>query len=88
MRTLRPLNRSLALFTLVVAGISITPSAHGSPAASDALPSWFLAGILVDGPGRVWLDDVAFEVVDTSVPVTGGATSVTSRTPENLDFER
>lgn len=30
-------------------------------------------GILLSGEGKVWLDDVQFEVVDNSVPVTGRA---------------
>lgn len=45
-------------------------------------------GILLDGPGGMWLDDVKFEVVDRSVPTTGmdsgGGVAVK---PGNLDFE-
>jgi hypothetical protein len=42
-------------------------------------------GILLDGPGKVWLANVRFEVVDRSVPTT--STKGQSRRPENLDFE-
>ena len=47
-------------------------------------------GALLDGPGRVLLDDVAFEEVDESVPTTGQTPpegpSYPAR-PMNLDFE-
>jgi len=42
-------------------------------------------GILLDGTGTVWLTDMRFDVVDTSVPTTG--TAKRSR-PTNLNFER
>lgn len=42
-------------------------------------------GILMEGPGTLWLDEVKFQIVDESVPTTGGASK---RKPENLDFER
>jgi hypothetical protein len=44
-------------------------------------------GILVSGEGTVWINDVRFEVVDKSVPVTGfaGAGPKLKR-PTNLDF--
>ncbi len=46
-------------------------------------------GILLDGLGGVWLDDVAFEVVDQSVPTTGtGAGSGLAEKPKSLDFEK
>jgi hypothetical protein len=41
-------------------------------------------GVLLDGPGQVWIDDAAFEVVDASVPVTGRK----APGPRNLDFEQ
>jgi hypothetical protein len=45
-------------------------------------------GILLDGPGGVWLDDVKFEVVDRSVPTTGmDAAGSLGAKPGNLDFE-
>jgi hypothetical protein len=42
-------------------------------------------GVLLDGQGRVWVDDFEFEVVTTEVPTTGE--SPYSRQPRNLDFE-
>ena len=46
-------------------------------------------GILLDGPGRVWIDDVQIEVVNKSVPTTGIASSGHyPAAPVNLDFER
>lgn len=42
-------------------------------------------GILVDGAGSVWLDDLAFEVVDESVPVTGASNK--QYEPVNPSFE-
>jgi hypothetical protein len=44
-------------------------------------------GILLAGDGEVWLDDVSFEVVPLSVPVTGTAARVAG-SPLNLDFEK
>jgi hypothetical protein len=29
-------------------------------------------GVLLSGQGRIWIDDVKFEVVDESIPVTSG----------------
>ena len=43
-------------------------------------------GILVNGPGTVWLDDVKFEVVTTAVPTTGTRQGVAKK-PANLNFE-
>ena len=46
-------------------------------------------GILLDGLGGVWLDDINFEVVDQSVPTTGtGAEGELAAKPNNLDFEK
>jgi hypothetical protein len=42
-------------------------------------------GILLHGSGTVWLDDVQFEIVDTSVPTTD--MTYQNRKPANLDFE-
>ena len=45
-------------------------------------------GILLDGPGAVWLDEMKFEVVDQTVPTTGvGAGGNLAAKPQNLDFE-
>ena len=44
-------------------------------------------GILMNGTGRVWMDDLKFEVVGTDVPVTGSGGSGTQKSPQNLDFE-
>lgn len=46
-------------------------------------------GVLLDGPGCIWIDEVKFEVVDENVPLT----SVTTGNeypdgPTNLDFEQ
>jgi hypothetical protein len=43
-------------------------------------------GILLNGGGSVWLDDVPFETVPSSVPTTG-LPSIPP-TPQNLDFEQ
>jgi len=40
-------------------------------------------GLVIEGPGTVWMTDVNLEVVGRDVPVT----SFTSRTPRNLSFE-
>ena len=44
-------------------------------------------GILLDGAGAVWIDDIRFEVVDRSVPTTGYGGSTQRAAPENLGFE-
>jgi hypothetical protein len=45
-------------------------------------------GILLEGEGAVWLDDLSFEPVDASVPTTGGGGGATLfPDPRNLDFE-
>ncbi|WP_069658744.1 hypothetical protein [Arcticibacter eurypsychrophilus] len=46
----------------------------------------FAFGVLQAGPGEVWLDDLKFEVVDKSVPLTN-ILSPTVSGPQNLDFE-
>jgi hypothetical protein len=45
-------------------------------------------GALLSGTGQVWFDEIRFEEVDPSVPVTGREDSVNiPREPVNLDFE-
>lgn len=45
-------------------------------------------GILLSGPGEVWVDDVVFEVVDKGVALTlPGETQTLADNPVNLDFE-
>ena len=45
-------------------------------------------GALLSGKGQVWFDDIRFEEVDPSVPVTGKEPAVNiPREPVNLDFE-
>lgn len=44
-------------------------------------------GIILDGPGKVWIDTGRIEVVDLSVPTTGRGASVKPLEPTNLDFE-
>jgi hypothetical protein len=55
-------------------------------------------GILMKGKGRVWLDDITFEVVDNKVESTGIAIEAQDveltlpadlpKKPANLDFEK
>jgi hypothetical protein len=45
-------------------------------------------GLLLDGDGVVWLDDLKFEVVPSTVPVTGVPSLGLGRSPQNLDFEK
>ncbi len=42
-------------------------------------------GVLLSGQGSVWIDDLKFEVVSKSVPVTGTPTTTTE--PINANFE-
>lgn len=44
-------------------------------------------GVLLDGPGAVWLNSANFEVVGTEVPTTGGKGSKLPDGPTNLNFE-
>jgi hypothetical protein len=53
-------------------------------AAPDAQDLAF--GVLIDGKGAVWIDDVALEVVDASVAKTGIGRHYGAG-PVNLDFE-
>ena len=43
-------------------------------------------GILMEGEGKVWLNDLQFEIVDASVPVTSTYPSSQLKKPTNLDF--
>lgn len=43
-------------------------------------------GILLEGPGAVWIDEIKFEVVDQSVPTTEG--NALAAAPRNLSFEK
>ena len=43
-------------------------------------------GILMDGEGTVWLNDLQFQVVDASVPTTSAYPSQQNKKPTNLDF--
>ena len=45
------------------------------------------AGVLLTGSGKVWIDNVRFEEVDRSVPVTGSLSAAPRQGPANLDFE-
>jgi hypothetical protein len=54
------------------------------PAESESISF----GVLLAGQGRVWIDNVRFEVVDASVPVTGHREPAgPGPAPSNLDFE-
>lgn len=54
--------------------------------ASDAKNLAF--GILLEGTGAAWMDEVRFEVVDKSVATTGAAAGgAFAPEPTNLDFE-
>ena len=44
-------------------------------------------GVLLDGPGAVWLNSAKFEVVGADVPTTGGKSGKLPDGPTNLDFE-
>lgn len=44
-------------------------------------------GVLLAGPGKVWIDDVRFEEVERSVPTTGFDFPAQLQAPLNLDFE-
>jgi hypothetical protein len=44
-------------------------------------------GVLLAGNGQVWMDDLKFEVVPSTTPVTGSFRGPRSA-PQNLDFEK
>ncbi|HTL81570.1 MAG TPA: hypothetical protein VL651_07690 [Bacteroidia bacterium] len=59
--------------------------------ANDATEIAF--GALLAGTGQVWFDDIKFEVVDASVPITGkvypsNTRSAVNDAATNLDFEK
>ena len=43
-------------------------------------------GVLLEGTGKVWMDDFQFEIVDNSVPITGRGAKMNAA-PANLNFE-
>lgn len=43
-------------------------------------------GALLSGTGQIWFDDIQFEIVENTVPLTGGDISALEE-PRNLDFE-
>ncbi|MCW3083923.1 MAG: hypothetical protein JWP12_1289 [Bacteroidetes bacterium] len=47
-------------------------------------------GALLSGTGQVWFDNIKFEIVDNTVPVTGKEwdTKIPQNEPANLDFEK
>jgi hypothetical protein len=54
------------------------------PEASQAIAF----GILLNGGGQVWIDDLKFEVVDKTVATTGsGGKTKHQKFPSNLEFE-
>jgi beta-lactamase regulating signal transducer with metallopeptidase domain len=48
--------------------------------------SLVIAGLLLVGPGRVWIQGPALEVVGPGTPLTGTRNVTPSREPANLDF--
>jgi hypothetical protein len=53
----------------------------------DQQASAIAYGVLLDGPGKVWIDTANIEVVDQSVPTTGMSAPSVRSEPANLDFE-
>lgn len=45
-------------------------------------------GILLQGVGKVWIDSATIEVVDRTMPTTGGSPSRNLPAPSNLGFEQ
>jgi hypothetical protein len=47
-------------------------------------------GALLNGTGQIWFDNIQFEIVDNTVPVTGSdpKSRTTVDGPTNLDFEK
>ncbi len=46
-------------------------------------------GALLNGPGKIWLNDVKFDVVGQEVPLTGTFNNASlPATPQNLDFQK
>jgi hypothetical protein len=50
--------------------------------------SMFAFGGLLSGTGQIWFDDISFEIVDKTVPVSGETHSNVVREPSNLSFEK
>lgn len=45
-------------------------------------------GVLLNGPGQIWVDELGFEMVGDDVPVTNQrSTEGLSSEPVNLNFE-
>jgi hypothetical protein len=44
-------------------------------------------GILLNGAGQAWIDDLSVDVVAKDVPLTGHALGAPHKKPVNLDFE-
>jgi hypothetical protein len=44
-------------------------------------------GILLNGVGQAWIDDLSLDVVGRDVPLTGQALGAPHKKPVNLDFE-
>jgi hypothetical protein len=56
-----------------------------------ATASMLAYGALLDGTGQIWFDNMKFEIVDNTVPLTGGnkdLNKVIQDAPVNLDFEK
>jgi hypothetical protein len=50
-------------------------------------------GALISGSGKIWFDNLSFEIVDNTIPTTGMSTSGGNKksspdSPTNLDFEK
>ena len=45
-------------------------------------------GLLLDGPGEVWLNGAEFEIVSAAVPVTAPGVNTIPDSPRNLTFNR
>lgn len=43
-------------------------------------------GLILDGAGKVWMTDLRFEIVDSTVPVTTSKKPKLPNAPQNLDF--
>jgi hypothetical protein len=53
----------------------------------DAKAAGISFGILLDGPGEVWLNSASFEVVSSNTPLTGGALNSNQPSgPRNLEL--
>jgi hypothetical protein len=45
-------------------------------------------GVLLSGPGKLWIDSARLEVVDESVPLTMAPAPQLPGSPSNLGFEQ